>query len=155
GPGIRFSGPASDFNGVFVVSNNVKGEIATTVAGPYSPLGTGSIIMVGGTVTGTLGGTYSELNLRNNRAAGTPAVGNNLEFSGPGTVVLNPLGTSTSPHTSVLGTLRIGDQQVVAVNKNSAGVNSVQLSSVVLLGGNAGFQPVTPSGGWSGTVGLI
>jgi autotransporter-associated beta strand protein len=155
GPGIRFSGTASDFNGTLVVGPNVKGEITSAVAGPYSPLGTGSIIMTGGTTTGTLGGTYSELNLRNNRTAGDTVFGNNLFISGTGVVVLNPLGSSPSPQTSTLGTLRIGDQQVLAVDKNSAGVNSAGFNNVVLLGGNAGFQPVTPNGGWSGTVGLI
>jgi autotransporter-associated beta strand protein len=155
GPGIRFSGPASDFNGVFVLGTNVKGEVTTTVAGPYSPLGTGSIIMTAGTTTGALGGTYSELNLRNNRASGDTVFGNNLSIAGTGVVVLNPLGSSTSPHTSTLGTLRIGDQQTLAVNKNNTGVNNAAFQSVVLLGGNAGFQPVTNNGGWTGTVGLI
>src|SRR5206468_10445488 len=53
------------------------------------------------------------------------------------------------------GTSRIGDQQILAVNKNSAGVNNAGFQSIVLLGGNAGFQPVTNNGGWTGTVGLI
>ena len=64
GPGIRFSGTGSDFNGTVVIGPNVKGEVATATAAG-SPLGTGSIIMTGGTVTGALAGTYSELNLRN------------------------------------------------------------------------------------------
>ena len=156
GTGARFSGTGSDFTGTIVIGPNVKGEITSAVAGPASPIGTGNLIMTGGTVTGALAGTYSELNLRNNLANGTSIFGNNLSIAGTGAIVLNPLnGSATTTLTSILGTATIANGQTLAIDKNSAGVNFVQFQNVVLTGGAATFQPVTNGGGWSGTAGLI
>ncbi len=157
GPGIRFSGTGSDFNGTVVIGPNVKGEVATATA-TGSPLGTGSIIMTGGTVTGALAGTYSELNLRNN-GTGNTVFGNNLSIAGTGVVVVNPLNT-TNPMTSTLGVLTIGTGQTMAIDKNTAsggGANTLDVAAFqsVNLIGNATFQPTTNGGGWSGTASLV
>src|SRR5262249_39169195 len=75
GNGFRLRGTAaSDFSGTITISNNVKGELQTTVAGPFSPAGSGKVRLVCGAFFGTNGligptiGGYSELNLRNNGA---------------------------------------------------------------------------------------
>src|SRR6185295_19373960 len=93
GNGFRLRGTAaSDFSGTLTISNRVKGELQTSVAGPFSPAGTGKLVLHGGILTNnTLNGTYSELNLRNN-STGDSVFGNNVELAGTGLVVLDPLG---------------------------------------------------------------
>jgi hypothetical protein len=124
---------------VLVVGQNVKGEVASAVAGPYSPLGSGSIIMVGGTITGSLGGTYSELNLRDTGTTDT-VFGNNLSISGSGVVVVNPINT-TNPLTSTLGVVTVATGQTLAVDKNTAsgGPNTLDVAAFqgAILNGSA------------------
>ena len=145
GTGFRLRGAAaSDYSGTITLGNAVKGEVQTTVAGPFSPAGTGKIVMTAGTFGGSLTGTYSELNLRNNRPSGDTIFGNDIGIAGTGFVTLNPLnGTAAAPNTDTLGNLMIGDGQILGVNKNGAGTNTVQFQNVTLLGGNATFSPTT------------
>ncbi len=152
GAGFRLQGPAtSDFTGTITLGNAVKGELQTTVAGPFSPAGSGKIVMTAGTFTGTLMGTYSELNLRNNRASGNTILGNDIEVSGTGFVTLNPLNaTSPAPQMSTLGNLKVGDGQILGVNKNNGGTNTVAFQSVTLTGGNATLSPTTANYGSTG-----
>ncbi len=125
---------ASDFTGRITLGNTVKGEVQVTDAAPTSPAGTGTLVLTAGVVIpGTLTGTFSELNVRNNLTSGNATFGNNVEVSGPGVAAITPLST-TSPETSTLGNLLIGTGQTLAVGKNSAGVNTIAFQSVTING---------------------
>ncbi len=50
---------ASDFTGAVVFGNNLKGEVQTAVAGAYSLLGTGKLVITTGDAT--LAGTLTTL----------------------------------------------------------------------------------------------
>ena len=145
GTGFRLRGAGvSDFSGTITLGNAVKGELQTTVNTPFSPMGTGKLVMTAGTFTpGSLNGTYSELNLRNNPPSGDATFGNDLSIGGTGFVTLNPLlGTSPVPNTSNLGKLTIADGQILGVNINNGGPNSVAFTSVS-ISGNPTFSPTT------------
>ena len=138
GAGFRLQGTnaVSDYSGTITISNTAKGEIETIVAGPFSPVGTGKIRLEGG--DGSLS-SVGELNIRN--LSGTNTVFNtDVEIIGTGTVSFNsPVGQSPS----TIGNLKIGDSQIMGVNKNST---LLIFPNVSLNGGNATFAP--------GTVGL-
>ena len=97
GSGFRLRGAgASTYSGTITLNNNVKGEIQTSVAGPFSPAGSGTIVMVAGDAAlgnsvnaATLTGGYSEINIRNLLASGTATIGTNMSVTGTGLVVLN------------------------------------------------------------------
>ena len=121
-PGFRLRGPAtSNYSGTITLNNRAKGELQTTVAGPFSPAGTGKFVLVGGAFDGggTLNGTYSILNLRNNAGDVDTVFGNDVELSGPGYSSLNPLG-GTLTTTITMGNLRIGGGQHLGVNRTTA-----------------------------------
>jgi len=151
GNGFRLRGTnVSTFSGTLILSNRVKGELQTSVAGPFSPAGTGKIVLQGGVLTNnTLNGTYSELNLRNN-SAGATVFGNDVVVAGTGLVVLDPLGSAPAGSTITMGNLRIGGGQELGVNLNGTGPDHpVVFQSVTLTGGDAAFSPKTP--GWNTT----
>ena len=151
GNGCRLRGTGvSDFSGTIVLSNRVKFELQTTVAGPFSPAGTGKIVIWAGVLTNnTVNGTYSELNLRNN-AAGATVLGNDVEVAGTGIAVLDPLGSAPADSTITMGNLRIGGGQELGVDVNgTTPVHPVMFQSVTLTGGDATFSPKTP--GWNTT----
>jgi hypothetical protein len=80
----------------------------TTVAGPFSPAGTGNVVLYGGVLTNkTRNGTYAELNLRNQFTEST-TLGNDIEIAGSGLAVVDLLGTALSGATVTLGNLKIG-----------------------------------------------
>jgi len=121
GNGFRLRGTAvSDFSGTLTLAKNVKGELQTSVAGPFSPAGSGKIVLTCGNYFGTNGllgpgvGGYSELNLRNN-SAGDTVLGNNIELIGSGLALLNPLGSAPSGAKVTMGNLRIGGGQELGV----------------------------------------
>jgi autotransporter-associated beta strand protein len=155
GNGFRLRGTGtSDFSGTITLGNTVKGELQITDTALLSPAGTGKIVMTAGTlVPGTLNGTFSELNLRNNRASGNATFGNNLEIAGSGIAVINALSTA-SPETSTMGSLLIGAGQTLAVGKNAAGVNTVAFQNVT-LNGTATFAPRLATLGFTGSANLI
>ena len=151
GNGFRLrSVNASDFSGTLILSNRVKGELQTTVAGPFSPAGTGKVVLYGGVLTNnSLTGTYSELNLRNN-SAGATVLGNDVELAGTGLVVLDPLGSAAAGSSVTMGALKLGAGQELGVNLNGSGPDHpVVFQSVTLTGGNATFSPKTQ--GWNTT----
>jgi fibronectin-binding autotransporter adhesin len=154
GNGFRLRGTApSDFSGTITLSNKVKGEIQTTVAGPFSPAGTGKFIVYGGVLTNnTVQGTFSELNLRNN-GTGSTSFGNDIEVAGTGLAVLDPIGSAPTGSSVTMGNLKLGAGQEVGVNFNGTGTDinhPVIFNSVTLNGGNATFSPRTP--GWNTAV---
>ena len=152
GSGLRLRSPlASDFSGSITLSNTVKGELQTTVAGPFSPAGTGKIVLYGGVLTNnTVNGTYSELNLRN-QTAGATVFGNDIELAGSGIAILDPLGVAPSGSTVTMGNLKIGNGQELGVNLNGTANpptnHPVVFPTVTLNGGNATFSPKTA--GWN------
>ncbi len=112
--------------------------------------------MTGGTITpGSLAGTYTELNLRNN-FTGNTTFGNDIEVIGTGFTNLNPIGNvSVAGSISALGNLKIGDSQTLGVNRNSGTQLTASFNSVTLTGGNATFSPTTGTvAGWSQTSGM-
>jgi len=159
GNGFRLRGTAaSDFSGTLILSNNVKGEVQTTVAGPFSPAGTGKIVLTCGTYFGgnstnasPIGG-YCELNLRNN-SSGNTTFGNNIELAGAGLAVLNPLGTAPAGNTTTMGNLKMGGGQELALYLNSQPYHVIVFPTVTLTGGTATFYPKSPTFGSTGSAG--
>jgi fibronectin-binding autotransporter adhesin len=137
GAGFRLQGSnVSDYSGTITISNTAKGELQTTVAGPFSPMGTGKLRLEGG-----VGGITSvaELNLRNSSGTNT-VYSTDVEIIGTGVVSFNaPIVQSPVS----IGTLKVGDGQIVGANKNNA---QFIFPTVTLNGGIATFAP--------GTVGL-
>jgi autotransporter-associated beta strand protein len=111
--------------------------------------------MTAGTLTGTLGGTYTELNLRNN-STGDTVFGNNVQVIGSGFTNINPIGTVTTDGiVSTMGNLMIGGGQTLGVNRNGTPTLTAAFQSVTLTGGKATFSPGTFGSGWSGTGSLV
>jgi len=157
GVGFRLRGTAaSDYTGVITLGPSVKGELQTTVAGPFSPAGAGKIVMTAGTSTGTLQGTYTELNLRNNTGAtgGNTTFGNDIEITGAGYAIINAIGSAPAGAISTMGNLKIGANQILGVDKNGTPSYTAAFTSVTLTGGNATFSPNTPNAGYSGSADL-
>jgi autotransporter-associated beta strand protein len=141
---------ASTYSGTITLGNTVKGDLQTSVAGPFSPAGTGTIVLTAGTIVpGTNQGTYSEILLRNNFTAST-TFGNNLEIAGTGLASLNPLGSAPANSITTMGNLKIGDAQELGVNTNTGGPIVVAFPTVTLNGGIAAFSPKTPNFSFTG-----
>src|SRR4029453_18428345 len=111
---------------------NVKGELQTAVAGPFSPAGTSKVIMTAGdaTLAGTLTtqtttGGYSEMNLRNNNVTGNgdTVFGNDVEITGSGLPVLNSLGNAPNGALIGMGNLRIGGAQELGIYDASGNIH--------------------------------
>ncbi len=159
GVGLRFRGTgASNYSGTITIGNNVKGEIQVAVAGPFSTVGTGKVILTagdaalaGGLNAVTAAGGYSEFNIRNN-FGNTINVPTNFEVAGTGLTVMNlPAGSGTL--LQIVGNLKIGAGQEIALWKSSTGATTFQrleFSSVTLTGGNATFSPKKPNFGVAG-----
>src|SRR5262249_44580961 len=135
GNGFRLNGAGvADFSGRLIIGNNVKGEIQSTVVGSFSPAGTGTIVLtagdhqVGGNLSITTTGGYSEFNIRNN-STGNVVFGNNVEVVGTGITLLNPLGTAAATFTTALGNLKIGGGQELGVFLNTAPAHTVIFTS--------------------------
>ena len=160
GSGLRFRGTtASGFSGVITISNNVKAELQTAVAGPFSPVGIGKIKLVCGSVFATnstqgpaIGG-YTELNLRNN-SAGDTTFTNDVELVGSGITILNPLGSAPAGSKIIMGQLKIGGGQELGLYLSAAPAHNLVFPRVLLTGGTARFSPKTPTFGATTTAGL-
>jgi fibronectin-binding autotransporter adhesin len=152
GVGFRLRGTgASTYSGRITLGNSVKGELQTGVVGPFSPGGTGTVILTGGTYTlNTNQGTYSELNLRNNFSGPATTLGNNIELAGTGLGTLNPLGSAPANNITNMGNLKIGDKQELGVNTNATVPFVVAFPTVTLNGGVAAFSPKTPNFSFTG-----
>jgi fibronectin-binding autotransporter adhesin len=151
GNGFRLRGTtASDFSGTIAFSNNVKGELQTTVAGPFRPAGTGKILLVCGTYLGDnstsnslVSPGYSEFNLRNN-STGDSVFGNDVEILGNGFTTLDPLGSALADAKVTMGNLKIGNGQELGVDLAAAPAHVIVFPTVTLTGGTVRFSPKTP-----------
>ena len=143
GVGFRLRGTgASDYSGTITSGNQVKTEVQTGQAGPFSPAGTGKFVFTGGTFTGGLNGTYSQFNIRNNSGVNT-IIGNDVEVTGLGFVNMNLAGNPPVDSVVQMGNLTIGAGQILGVNTNSANSQILAFSSVTLTGGEPVFSPNT------------
>ena len=95
----------SDYTGTITVGNRVKFELQTSVQGPFSPMGTGKIVMVGGSFDTTTNGSYSEFQVRNLSGTST-VVGNDIEVTGTGLADLNFPAAVTGGITTTMGNLK-------------------------------------------------
>jgi hypothetical protein len=102
-------------------------ELQSTTAGNFSPMGTGKIVAVAGTTTGTLNGTYSQVQTRVNTASLSTNFGNNVEITGTGVVNFNIIGAANT--TATFGDLKIGANQSAFFNKNDNGIRTVAFSN--------------------------
>lgn len=159
GNGFRMRGTAaSDFSGVITLGSNVKGELQTAVAGPFSPAGSGKVVVTCGVYYGTNGtlapgiGGYSELNLRNN-SAGDTVLGNDIEFAGTGLALLNPLGSAPLGAKVTMGNLRVSGGQEVGLYLSANPSHNIVFPTVTLTGGSVRFSPKTPDFGAVASVG--
>lgn len=155
---LRGIGPNS-FSGTITLSNDVKGELQTTVAGPYSPAGTGKIVMTCGTYYGTNGtlepglGGYCEFNIRDNYT-GSTILGNNVQLSGAGYATLDPLGTAATGSTITMGNLAMsGGQELGVYLASGSNPHVVVFPTVTLGGGTMTFSPKTPGFGAANSAG--
>jgi autotransporter-associated beta strand protein len=139
---FRLRGTASAYSGTITLNQASKFEIQNTTA-TGSPMGTGTLVMTGGTINTTNGGTYSLVNLRNNRSgSGGTTFGNNVQITGTGSVLFNALGSATAGSTTTMGDLLIGNGQIAMVGATSAtSAFNVNFPTVHLTGGNATFAP--------------
>ncbi len=156
GPGFRLRGTgASNYTGTITVATGAKAEVQTTVAGPFSPAGTGKFIVTGGTFApGTINGNFSVLNVRNN-GAGNTIVGNDVAIAGTGFAFFNVLGTSPAGSVSLMGNLTIGDNQAASPYRQTGNLQVLQFSGVTLTGGSATFAPSPIGFSLTGTANMI
>ena len=158
-PGFRLQGTnPSDYSGTITIGHNVKGELQTTSAGPQSPAGTGKIVLTAGDAAlggslnaGTLTGGYSEFNLRNN-SPGDTTLGNDVQVTGTGLTLLNPLGSAPVNAVVNMGHLSVGAGQEVGLYLASGNTHVVSFASTT-LSGTAKFSPKTPGFGAAAAVG--
>ena len=164
GNGVRLqqanSNP-STYSGTITLANNVKFELQTSQAGPFSPAGTGKIVMTAGDATlGTLlttvtkTGGYTELNLRN-LSTGDTVIGTDVSIAGSGLAVLNPLGTAPEGSKITMGNLSIGSGQELAAYQAASTTNPTHpvVFSSVTLNGTATFSPKKPGLGADASLG--
>jgi len=147
--GLAFRVWEGDNNDKFPMS------VSTTAGGAeesvYNAAGTGKIILTCGTYAAdyTTNGTYSELNVRDN-SSGDTAFGNDIELSGSGLALMNPLGTAPVGAIVTMGNLKIGNGQQLGVHLNNGNVHKVFFPTVTLNGGNATLSPKVPGLGTNG-----
>jgi autotransporter-associated beta strand protein len=143
---FRLRGGVSNYTGTITVNPSAKFELQVgTGVTSGSPMGTGTLVVMGGTTTTGANGTFSIVNLRNNSAAGGVVsdtnLGNNVQVSGFGTSFFNMLGSVGAGSAVRFGDLLIGDGQAVgAVSTGTAGM-TLAFATVHLNGGNATFIP--------------
>jgi fibronectin-binding autotransporter adhesin len=136
---FRLRGAPSDYSGAITVTQSAKLELQTSVP-VGSPMGTGTLVLTGGTTTTTQAGTYSLVNLRN--LSGSDAtLGNNVRIEGFGTGFFNMLGNSPEGSAMNLGDLLIGDGQAVGAGATDSVPFTLGFATVHLTGGNATFIP--------------
>ncbi len=150
GAGFRLHGAgASDYSGTITVGNKVKFELQTAQPGPFSPMGTGKIVMVAGGYDNTTNGSYSEFQVRNTTTGGgATTVPNDIEVTGTGLADLN-FPAAVANNVITLGNLKIGNQ-ILGVNKN----NGTYVFPAVTLTGTPTFAPNTPGFGAAGSANL-
>lgn len=140
GTGFRLRGGASSYSGTITLNQSSKFEIQTSLASG-SQMGTGKLVMTGGTINATNGGSFSLVNLRNNHGGGSTNLGNNVEIAGTGSVLFNMLGNALAGSTTTMGDLLIGNNQTAIVGASAGNVYNLFFPTVHLTGGNATFAP--------------
>jgi fibronectin-binding autotransporter adhesin len=139
GAAVRLRGPTSTYSGTITVPQSGKFELQT-VETTGSQMGTGTLVVTGGTTTTTNAGTFSIINVRNN--SGTDVdFGNNVQVTGTGTSYFNLLGNSPGGSTVKFGDLLIGDGQAIAAVATGSQPYTVAFNTVHLNGGNITFTP--------------
>jgi autotransporter-associated beta strand protein len=111
----------------------------------------GDATLGGTTTTTTLTGGYSEFNVRNN-SQGDTTFGNDVQISGTGLALINPLGTAPANAIANMGNLKIGSGQELGLFLNAAPAHVLAFQSVSLAG-TAKFSPQTPGFGAATSVG--
>ncbi len=144
---FRLRGPASaNYSGTITVPQSGKLELQTSVTSG-SPMGTGTLVMTGGTNPTTNQGTYSLLNVRNASGLGVVSdttFGNNVQIAGTGIVYFNMLtvaGGVLAGSRANFGDLLIGDNQTVGAVATASPALTLGFATVHLNGGNATFTP--------------
>jgi autotransporter-associated beta strand protein len=136
---VRLRGPVSTYSGTITVPQSGKFELQT-VEPTGSQMGTGTLVVTGGTTTTTNAGTFSIINVRNN--SGTDVdFGNNVQVIGTGTSFFNLLGNSPAGSTVKFGDLLIGDGQEIGAVATTSQAYTVAFNTVHLNGGNITFTP--------------
>ncbi len=161
GPGFRLrGGGVSDFSGTITAGQSTKFEIQIAGSFAPNPLGTGKIVLTGGTRLGNLQGTYSQFQTRMNTSGETVVFGNDIAIAGTGYVNYNALGAVDI--TANFANLKIGGGQIFGFNKNDVTNRTVSFDTVTLTGGNAefrlfdpGFSNAAAAGGANLTLGSI
>jgi fibronectin-binding autotransporter adhesin len=144
GPGFRLRGTvASDYSGTITMQQRTKFEVQVDNAESPNPFGTGKLVMVGGTSTGGLNGTYSQFQARILTGGVTYQFANDVELSGAGYVNANMLGGADVR--AQFRSLRIGDGQILGASKNDQSTRTLAFSTVTLTGGMAEFRAYDPA----------
>jgi len=139
GAAVRLRGPVSTYSGTITVPQSGKFELQTIDA-TGSQMGTGTLIVTGGTTTTTNAGTFSIINVRNN--SGTDVdFGNNVQVTGTGTSFFNLIGSSPAGSTVKFGDLLIGDGQAIGAVATGSSLYTLAFNTVHLNGGNITFTP--------------
>jgi autotransporter-associated beta strand protein len=136
---FRLRGPVSTYSGTITVPQSGKFELQTSVTSG-SQMGTGILVLTGGTTSTTGAGTYSIVNVRNNSGADVDFA-NNVQVTGLGTTFFNLLGSSPAGSTVKFGDLLIGDGQAVGAVATASQAYTVAFNTVHLNGGNITFTP--------------
>jgi autotransporter-associated beta strand protein len=140
---FRLRGPASTYSGTITVPQSGKFELQTSSTSG-SPMGTGTLVVTGGSTTTTAAGTYSIVNVRNLSGAGLVSdtdFGNNVLVTGFGTSYFNLLGDVAAGSTVKFGDLLIGDGQALGAVATGSQSYTVSFNTVHLNGGNVTFTP--------------
>ena len=140
---FRLRGPVSNYRGTITVGPSGKFELQTDVTSG-SQMGTGTLIVTGGTTSTGNTGTYSIVNVRNNSGAGAVSdvnFGNNVQVTGTGTSFFNLLGSAAAGSVVSFGDLLIGDGQAIGAVATASQAYTVAFSSVHLNGGTITFIP--------------
>src|SRR5262249_39120284 len=144
--------------GTITLGFNVKGEIQTSNPGSFSPAGTGKFVLTAGTAdlgnvtTGPTTTGYTEFNVRKN-STGDVVFGNNVEITGTGLAIMNPLGTAPVGAKVTMGNLKIGTGQELGLYLASGSNPHVLVFPTVTLNGSATFSPRHPTFGATNSVG--
>ncbi|MHA3770910.1 beta strand repeat-containing protein [Verrucomicrobiota bacterium sgz303538] len=136
---FRLQGTSSDYSGAITVAQSAKLELQTSV-GSGSPMGTGKLVVTGGTTTTGANGTFSIVNIRNNYTGGDTTFGNNVEVAGTGASYFNMVGSAPTGSVANFGDLKIGAGQSIATVSTGTSVFTLAFASVHLTG-NATFTP--------------
>jgi autotransporter-associated beta strand protein len=148
--GVRLrDSTASTFSGTITIQPAVKFELQTNTA-TGSPMGTGTLILQPGIVTGTTNaGTFPIINLRNNAGASVN-LANPVQVNGAGAngVVFFNLLVGAAGETFTMGPLTAGGSGganvTIATGATASALQTLAFPSVITQGGIVGFQPGIP-----------